>query len=352
MTSQSSVVHPKWAHPILQAQRALINHHNSELTITELRVPTPSTPDCSLNVLKAMHPSHPTTPPSSVLILLHGWGAGLAVYSRALTLLCRQFSAVYLVDLPGMGGSSRKIFPRQPSVNEAVTYFVEDLESLYEWLGSSDTEFKQADHRHIGAHSMGAYVTVEWMLRRRVQFRSVVLVSPVGVPQGPEKVHVRGMGRMMGPVVGYLWRRGVTPQTGLRMLPMGLARRAVRRYVEARFVGAMGPVEKEVMVEYVLRVSKARGEGERALGALLKPGVWAKVPLEGRVEGIEGAVSFVYGAEDWMDWKVAQRIAERMGERAWVGRVREADHNVFVDNPADFAAVFVEACRRSEQGQW
>eukprot|EP00177_Eucheuma_denticulatum_P003144 GFKZ01005669.1.p1 GENE.GFKZ01005669.1~~GFKZ01005669.1.p1 ORF type:complete len:376 (-),score=43.30 GFKZ01005669.1:211-1266(-) len=351
MATESSPVHPKWAQPIIQAQRALINHHNSTLTLTEMRVPTPSTPTCSLNVLKATKPS-PTKTPPSVLILLHGWGAGLALYSRALTQLCNQFSAVYLVDLPGMGGSSRKSFPKQPSVDSALEYFIEDLESMYNWFTSSDTQFQQAQHRHIGAHSMGAYVTVEWMLRRGMKFRSVVLVSPVGVPQGPERVNVRGMGSVLGGVVGYLWRRGVTPQTGLRMLPVGMARGAVRRYVEARFMVGMSVEERELMVEYVLQVSRARGEGERALGALLKPGVWAKVPLEGKVERMEGAVSFVYGEQDWMDWRVGERIAERMGERAWVARVRAADHNVFVDNAGDFVKAFVEGCRRSEQGKW
>lgn len=226
---------------------------------------------------------------------------------------------------------------------------MDDLDGLYAWLQGNDTEFREAVQRHIGAHSMGAYVTVEWLLTRRGRFGNVVLVSPVGVPEGPQQVGVRGMGRVVRGLVGYLWRRGFTPQSVLRRLPVGMARGAVQRYVEARFTEGIAEVEKELMVEYFLRVSKAKGEGEKALGGLLKPGVWAKVPLEGRIEALEGTVSFVYGERDWMDWRVGKRIVERMGERAWLDRVSGADHNVFVDNPKEFAGIFVKACRRSEE---
>lgn len=281
-------------------------------------------------------------------MLLHGWGAGLAVFSRSLPYLATRFAALYLVDVPGMGASSREPFPRKATVEDSLNYFLPSLDSLYDAL-SHDAVFRNASHRHLGAHSLGAYISVEWLLTKPQNlFDSVVLISPVGVPERPEPTSQRR--GLVASSFSALWRSGMTPQTALRVLPQPMARSICRGYISMRYTCSLSDAERELMTEYYLRLSTAPAASERAVTTLLQPGAWAKVPLIKRLSGLRGPVAFVYGDRDWMDWRMGERARQEMKGPTKLFRVRDADHNVFVDNAEGFASACAVACGAVEGG--
>lgn len=252
-----------------------------------------------------------------------------------------------MVDVPGMGASSREPFPRKGSVSESLRYFLPSLDQLYASLSASDA-FRTASHRHLAAHSLGAYISVEWLLTKEQElFDSVVLVSPVGVPERPEPAKKPGMVMKM---FAALWRAGATPQAVLRTIPRPLARRLCRGYISSRYTRDLSDEERELLTEYYLRVSRAPGASERAVNTLLEPGAWAKVPLIKRLPGLGGNVAFVYGDRDWMDWRMGERVRQEMSGPTRLFRVKDADHNVFMDNPVGFAEACVEACAAVADG--
>lgn len=347
MMTPSPTKQPPWVSHILAAQRALFLYHCPDLKFVEHRIPVSTNASNETSSINMVMASQPSTTATGVLVLLHGWGAGLAVFSRTLPHLTSRFKAVYLVDVPGMGASSREPFPRKGTVEDSLSYFLPSLDRLYAAL-SHDNIFRSASYRHLGAHSLGAYISVEWLLtKQETLFDSVVLVSPVGVPERPEQSQRRGL---VAASFSALWRSGVTPQAALRALPSPLARSMCRGYISTRYTANLSDAETELLTEYYLRVSTAPGASERSMATLLEPGAWAKVPLIKRLGGLEGAVAFVYGDRDWMDWRMGERARQEMSGPTRLFRVRDADHNVFVDNPEGFASACAVACGAVEGG--
>lgn len=342
----SRVTRAGWGEPVLTAQNNLLSLHSQAFTHTAAPKTLPNGHTVNLVIAK----TDKRTASDSVLLLFHGWGSGLAFFSRTLPYLVPHFAAVYLADLPGMGASSRPEFP-QSGVEGSLDYFISDLDAFYEVLYAEDSTFRKAKNRILAAHSMGAYVSVEWMLRHQ-RFEKLILISPVGVPARPEPNSATG-GRIRRSVfafLGYLWEKGVTPQSFLQKTPQPFARRMIRGYIQNRYFGECEEGEEDLMVAYSLALAKSPVAGEKAVSTLLQPGAWAYIPLESRLGGIEVPTTFVYGERDWMDWKAGERARKGMGVRTRLERVSGADHNVFVDNAKGFAKVVVDAVKDFEDG--
>lgn len=329
---------PKWAKAILSAQTALLSHHiPPSTTIHPAHIPLPN--KSSLNLLSLHTPS---APPNTSLLLLHGWGGGLGHYAPLLRHLTPHISSIYLLDLPGMGASTRTPHPVSLPRETALDYFLFPLQAAYAHLTAHHEAFRNSTTRHLVAHSLGAYLAVEWLLDSSPAFDTVVLASPVGLPPRPPP----SPSSLAGRTIRALWARGFTPQDALRVLPRGVARRFCGRYVE-RCYAKMDDAEERLFVEYVLAISRGQKGGEGAAATLLDPGAWAKRELVGRFDGVRGRIGFVYGAEDWMDWRWGQKAAREVSDGAGVWRVPKAGHNVFVDNPGAFAEVCLEVWEKS-----
>jgi len=134
----------------------------------------------------------PTALPASATptptVLLHGYGAGLGFYFRNLPALAdwagRRGGSVYALDWLGMGRSARVPFSIRARredipgrVREAETFFVQSLE---EWRTKMGLETMTL----IG-HSLGAYFSVVYALRYPDRVSRLILLSPAGVPRGP-----------------------------------------------------------------------------------------------------------------------------------------------------------------------
>jgi cardiolipin-specific phospholipase len=135
----------------------------------------------------------PTNPPSGSVtpnptVLLHGYGAGLGFYYRNLPALAnwvaRRSGSLYAIDWLGMGRSARVPFSIRARrddianrVHEAESFFVESLEEWRSKMGLQKMTL-------IG-HSLGAYFSVVYALRYPDRVGRLILLSPAGVPRGP-----------------------------------------------------------------------------------------------------------------------------------------------------------------------
>ena len=82
---------------------------------------------------------------------------------------------------------------------------------------------------------------------------------------------------------------------------------------------------------------------------LLAPGAWARQPLLPALAGLRMPVSFVYGENDWMDWRAGEAAVRHArttaGVQADLVRVPGAGHYVMIDQPARFHEQVLRALR-------
>lgn len=111
-----------------------------------------------------------------LLILLHGYaGSGVCFYTLFPS-LSEHYNLV-LVDLLGMGRSSRPQFPlTDPAACEEM--FVESLEQF--------RRAKSYEQFILLGHSFGGYVAACYAHKYPSHIRSLVLLSPVGIPAKPK----------------------------------------------------------------------------------------------------------------------------------------------------------------------
>ena len=121
-------------------------------------------------------------------VLLHGYGAGLGVFTKNFTALgewaASRQSSVYAIDWLGMGRSARVPFVVNAKrddipgrVREAEAFFVDSLE---EWR-----ERMELEKMTLVGHDLGAYMSVAYALKYPTRVSKLVLSSPIGLSRDP-----------------------------------------------------------------------------------------------------------------------------------------------------------------------
>jgi cardiolipin-specific phospholipase len=316
---------------------------------------------------RSVHTLHRAAPPPGQdaltsanrppLVLLHGFGSGAAMFYGALPALSEAYPGdVYAVDMLGCGLSSRPRGDEDPACApdaqpESVEQFWADaLEAWRVQLGLTKIV--------VCGHSMGGYAAVCYAERHPGACDRIVLASPVGLPLQPpgseERLRERTAAmpffrRFLFSAAVSAWEGGTTP-FALAAVPGGKAL-LDSLYVKRRFPDAAW-VPKPLILDY-LHANWANGAcsaGGHAHATLLRPGAWAKRPLAPRLERLDVAVRFVYGATDWMDANHARKVLRRRSgagaeARLWI--VDGAGHQLYVDQPAAFAEAVLAACAGS-----
>lgn len=373
-----------WCEHILKSQRALLNHHAHIFNWKEQPITLPNGHVVNMVIATShtQHRNHQNNGDTSrlsdrVLMLLHGWGAGLAYYAKSLQYLVLSFQAVYLVDLPGMAASSRQRFPRHDR-EAGLNYFLDDLNGVHRRLCREDMIYARS-RRYLGGHSLGAYIAAEWLIGSPPGlFRKLFLISPVGVPKRPSPDKSRRL-PLRWAIMRALWAAGFTPQDGLRLLPSIIGRRYCNRYIRSRYstptpkitpaapaeptsstgllsntsaIDAMTEEEQQMLAEYFYRISIAPAASERAINCILEPGAWAIIPLCDRLPLLKVPCTFLYGDRDWMDWKSGEEASRNILLPTRLVRVENADHNIFMDNAAGFTQALITAVNDFENGNF
>jgi len=294
------------------------------------------------------------TPGAAPLVLLHGYANGCLYFYRNLFGLARRCGTVYALDMLGWGLSSRPAFNPPgwlggtfgpvASVAEGEAFTVESLER---WRAARDIP-----KMILAGHSLGGYLSVAYAERYPERVERLILLSPVGVPQGDSRfdLELTWKQRLMFGALKSIWTRGYTPGSLMRTLPEGRGRGMVRSYVEGRLPAVRAEEERSALAEYLYTNAILPPSGEYALNALLRPFAYARRPTGARIAALAvPRVAFVYGTDDWMDVQGGTEVAAACGGAAEgpaveVYRVRDAGHLLMLDNWEEFNSALVLAC--------
>jgi pimeloyl-ACP methyl ester carboxylesterase len=288
------------------------------------------------------------------LVVLHGWGAGAALFGANLPGLAAGHR-VHLVDWLGFGASSHPHYSTDWSAERSESFFVDALEQWVEAMrGLEDPSFASPG-LHIVGHSLGAFLAVSYALRHPSHVRNLILASPVGVPHAPLRKlpppTAPLMKRLLFSAVFFLWERHWTPQIVLRALPAALGS-ALARWAVVRRFPTSNPATADVMSKYFYQICVAPPSGERSLSTVLESGAYARRPLMDKLPLLDSRLNvlFLYGDRDWMDASAGERVAEKMRAAGQpdrdirIAKVSGAGHHLYFDNVDDFDAAVITAC--------
>ncbi|KAI8970861.1 Alpha/Beta hydrolase protein, partial [Pilobolus umbonatus] len=285
------------------------------------------------------------------LVMCHGYGAGLGFFYKNYGALSQiKGYRVFSIDWLGMGNSSRPKWTINKKSNQTWDDIVEEVEdhfvqSLEDWR--SKVGLKKMT---LFGHSLGGYFAACYALKYPERVDKLILVSPAGIPDSaPEDIkepkdkspqellekEAQEIGHTMQAeaVIAenlarktshdpsgtssqppaprrkypswlvYLWNHNVTPMSIVRMTgPFGPS--LINVYTSRRFV-YLSNAEQHDLYDYVYHISSSSGSGEFALAAVLAPGAYARKPLFHRLAKLTMPTVFIYGDNDWMDYKAA-----------------------------------------------
>ncbi|KAF8249793.1 alpha/beta-hydrolase [Wilcoxina mikolae CBS 423.85] len=122
-------------------------------------------------------------PAKNHLVLIHGYGAGLAFFYRNFDALSRMPGwKLWSLDLLGYGRSSRPSFTihaKDPEgkISEAEDWFIDALE---EWRKERGIE-----KFTLLGHSLGGYLSFRYSVKYPERVNKLIMASPVGIPEDP-----------------------------------------------------------------------------------------------------------------------------------------------------------------------
>lgn len=288
------------------------------------------------------------------IVLVHGYGAGSAFFFRNLGALAKiPNTRLYALDWLGMGRSSRPSYslggkPRSMERVEASESFF--LDALEEWRTKM-----HIDRMVLVGHSLGGYLSTAYALRFPERVSKLILVSPVGFPEGslqdmmkhnPDKRAPR-FGPRTIQFMSWLWDKNVSPFSILRFSTV-LGPLLMGGYTRRRF-GSLAQDELQSLHAYCHGIFTDHSSSEHCLADILAPGAFARRPMAQRVAPLKIPIVFLYGDHDWMDIRGAYQAREVLHEAGnndvRIHTVKNAGHHLYLDNPSEFNELL-------EQGPW
>ncbi|XP_061738547.1 1-acylglycerol-3-phosphate O-acyltransferase ABHD5 [Nerophis ophidion] len=271
------------------------------------------------------HPSVPQlqAPSRPPLVLLHGFGGGVALWAQNLDSLSSS-GPVYALDLLGFGQSSRPMFSTDPE--GAEDQFVEALEEWREKLGLEEMV--------LLGHNLGGYLSAAYTLRHPQRVKHLLLVEPWGFPARPDNPHhnsipvwIRAMGAVMSPF---------NPLAGLRLAgPLGPTLvQTIRSDFKQKYSSVF---DDNTVSNYIYHLNAQTPSGETAFKNMTVPYGWAKRPMLERVGQVQGhiPISFIYGSRSSLD-SASGYAFKKSRPQVGITVIRGAGHYVFADQPEDF----------------
>jgi cardiolipin-specific phospholipase len=165
------------------------------------------------------------------------------------------------------------------------------------------------DKMILSGHSFGGYVAVAYCERYPEHVDQLILLSPLGVPDGQDPNVQRRMERMRSSlrrqvVIGIFqtmfdW---TTPGGVIRSFTEHRGNAMSRDYVERRLPEITDVDESEALADFLYLNAALPPSGEYFLNTLLTSTMLAKKPILFRVPSLKvKSVNFMYGSTDWMD---------------------------------------------------
>jgi len=227
------------------------------------------------------------------LVMLHGMGAGLALFAMNYDELSKS-RTVYAVDLPGYARSSRCKFKSNPE--EAEAQYVQSIESWRQQLG--------LDKICLLGHSFGGYLSAAYALKHPEHVSHLILADPWGFPEKPKEFS-RPIPIWIKVLYHVLFKH-LNPLAGLRMAgPWGLQTIGrMRPDLIHKFQDMFENEEdnKRVVSSYLYHANVHQPTGESAFHSMMKGFAWAKNPMLPRLADLHKDISLtaLYGADSWI----------------------------------------------------
>ncbi|KAG0609659.1 hypothetical protein M758_7G004200 [Ceratodon purpureus] len=279
-------------------------------------------------------------PDAPTIVLVHGYGASQGFFFRNFDALASKFR-VLAIDQLGWGASSRPDFTCK-TTEETESWFIDSLE---EWRKA-----KNLDDFILLGHSLGGYIATRYALKYPEHVKHLVLVGSAGFNAGSDRL-MQFKSTWKGAVANFIWESNFTPQAVVRGLgPWGPG--LVKNYASNRFGGKWGSgstltdEESKKISDYMYHTLAARASGELCLKYIFSLGALARTPLVDSAPDLKVPTSFIYGIEDWMDYRGAVAARQRMNVPCEIIRVPKGGHFVFMDNAPKFHDAVFYACRQ------
>lgn len=277
------------------------------------------------------------------LVMVHGYAASHGFFFRNFDALAKHFRVI-AIDQLGWGASSRPDFTCK-STEETEAWFIDSFEA---WRKEQNLE-----KFILLGHSFGGYVAAKYALQHPEHVQHLILVGSAGFTEQTDERSerfVKFRSTWKGAILSHLWESNFTPQTVIR----GIGRwgpNLVKRYTSARFGShSVGTVldddESELLSDYIYHTLAAKASGELCLKYIFAFGAFAKSPLVARAADWKVPTSFIYGTDDWMDYKGAENACKKMTVAKEIIRVPKGGHFVFMDNASGFHSAVLYSCRQ------
>ncbi|CAI2180319.1 6437_t:CDS:2 [Funneliformis geosporum] len=274
------------------------------------------------------------------LVMCHGFGGGLGFFYRNYHGLSQVPGwRIYSIDWLGMGRSSR---PQFIIKGKSVDEYVQETENFFIESFEKWRKIHKIDKMTLLGHSLGGYLAAVYAIKYPMHVEKLILVSPVGVPRNPQNDprYFKDGGRKIPGWIVKLWNAHLTPQLILRWLgPFGPS--LVTKYTAHKF-SHLEEIDQLDLHDYLYHISTAAGSGEFAITRILEPGAYARKPLIDRLYEIQMPTTFLYGEDDWMDYRAAEEAKDLMRVFVKIERVPKAGHHLYLDNPTEFNRLVIK----------
>ncbi|XP_023116723.1 1-acylglycerol-3-phosphate O-acyltransferase ABHD5-like [Amphiprion ocellaris] len=306
-------------------QHVRISNDNYLWTLAFSTQPQPCSP----------HTSQPPAQRRTPLVLLHGFGGGVALWAQNLDSLSSS-GPVYALDLLGFGRSSRPQFSTDPEVAEEE--FVTALEEWREKVGLEEMV--------LLGHNLGGYLSAAYTLKYPHRVKHLLLVEPWGFPARPETpnhytipVWIRAIGAFMSPF---------NPLAGLRLAgPLGpMLVQTIRSDFKQKYSSVF---DDNTVSNYIYHLNAQTPSGETAFKNMTIPYGWAKRPMLDRIDQVRAdiPISFIYGSRSSIDSDSGYAFKKTRPD-VEIEVIRGAGHYVFADQPEDFNQIVLQILTRME----
>jgi pimeloyl-ACP methyl ester carboxylesterase len=280
----------------------------------------------------------PDGKPKPNLLLLHGMGAGLGIWTLNMHELRKHYT-VHAIDIIGFGGSSRPFF-KSDDYDHIEKIFAESIDSWRQQMG--------IDRFHLLGHSFGGYIAGIYALRHPENLDHVIFADAWGFneksPDFDEWVQKQSIvKRALFGVVKKMPPLAVLRLTG----PWGPKMIRMRRDIGAKVEGVM---DKEHLFDYIFHSNAQRPSAELAFKKLCEDMPFAARPMLPRVHSLDEdlPVTFLHGDRSWTE-KVGIKAAEMRPRNTRVRFLSNAGHHIMWDNPPEFNEFVAEVSNIKKQ---
>lgn len=266
-----------------------------------------------------------------VLVLIHGYGGGAVFYYKLIAELRHKFH-IYSIDLYGMGSSARPTM-KSYEFDHVVDFFVDALEA---WrIRMNLTDFV------VMAHSMGGYISSQWVRLKNPPLKHLYLLSPAGFTNKDDETLKKENGfftnMMMSVYDWYLHDKKGNPFNLLYFKDY---------FIKKKFQGkrlGLNEEEGEYAAAYLCSTLDKEECGERAVGVLLRFARYSRYPISQILDEIKKAgglkypIVVLYGEKDWMDYRHAIQINNELNINVEIDFISNCDHQIIFQNPKGLA---------------